>query len=140
MFPHQISNGICSLNPNVDRLAMSVIMEVDKNGHVVNRNIWLSVINSKLKMTYDSVNGILKDGVVPEEYSEHADTLRELNKLALVLRKNRIKKGAVEFDRPELKIVLDENGILSGIDLRVQDVGENLIEEFMLLANENVEF
>ena len=139
MFPHQISNGICSLNPNVDRLAMSVIMEVDKNGHVVNRNIWLSVINSKLKMTYDSVNGILKDGVVPEEYSEHADTLRELNKLALVLRKNRIKKGAVEFDRPELKIVLDENGILSGIDLRVQDVGENLIEEFMLLANENVD-
>ena len=139
MFPHQISNGICSLNPNVDRLAMSVIMEVDKNGHVVNRNIWLSVINSKLKMTYDSVNGILKDGVVPEEYSEHADTLRELNKLALVLRKNRIKKGAVEFDRPELKVVLDENGILSGIDLRVQDVGENLIEEFMLLANENVD-
>lgn len=139
MFPHQISNGICSLNPNVDRLAMSVIMEVDKNGHVVNRNIWLSVINSKLKMTYDSVNGILKDGVVPDEYSEHADTLRELNKLALVLRKNRIKKGAVEFDRPELKVVLDENGILSGIDLRVQDVGENLIEEFMLLANENVD-
>ena len=139
MFPHQISNGICSLNPNVDRLAMSVIMEVDKNGHVVNRNIWLSVINSKLKMTYDSVNGILKDGIIPEEYNEHADTLRELNKLALILRKNRIKKGAVEFDRPELKIVLDENGILSGIDLRVQDVGENLIEEFMLLANENVD-
>ena len=139
MFPHQISNGICSLNPNVDRLAMSVIMEVDKNGHVVNRNIWLSVINSKLKMTYDSVNGILKEGVIPDEYAEHADTLRELNKLALILRKNRIKNGAVEFDRPELKVVLDENGILSGIDLRVQDVGENLIEEFMLLANENVD-
>ncbi len=139
MFPHQISNGICSLNPNVDRLALSVIMEVDAKGNVINRNIWLSVINSKLKMTYDNVNGILKEGVVPPEYSEHADTLRELNKLALQLRKNRIRKGAVEFDRPELKIVLDENGILSGIDLRVQDVGENLIEEFMLLANENVD-
>jgi len=139
MFPHELSNGICSLNPHVERLALSCIMEIDPSGKVVNSHLWTSVIKSDIKMSYTKVNGILKEGIVPEEYSVHADTLREMNKLALILRKNRIKSGAVEFDRPELKVELDEDGILKNISIRHQDVGENLIEEFMLIANETVD-
>lgn len=139
MLPHELSNGICSLNPHVERLALSCIMEVDPHGNVVRHDIWPTIIKSNIKMSYDKVNKILKEGIVDEEYVEHADTLRNLNKLALILRKNRIKKGAIEFDRPELKIVLDEDGELKDICIRRQDVGEKLIEEFMLLANETVD-
>lgn len=139
MLPHELSNGICSLNPHVERLALSCIMEVTPDGKVVKHNIWPTIIKSNIKMSYTKVNQILKEGVVPEEYESHAGTIRNLNKLALILRKNRIKEGAVEFDRPELKVVLDDDGMLQGISVRHQDLGENLIEEFMLLANETVD-
>ncbi len=139
MLPHELSNGICSLNPNVERLAMSCIMEVTPNGKVVKSRISPTIIKSRLKMTYDKVNDILKNGVVDSQYVDHADTLRNLNKLALVLRKNRILRGATEYDRPELKVVLDDSGKVCDFSMRIQDVGENLIEEYMLLANETVD-
>ncbi len=139
MFPHKLSNGICSLNPYVERLTMSCIMEVSPKGKVVRHRIVPSVIRSRLKMSYTKVNQLLKDGIIDPEYEEHKDTLIMLNKLALILRKNRLRNGAIEFNRPELKLLFDENGEVSGFDVRRQDVGENLIEEFMLLANETVD-
>ena len=139
MLPHELSNGICSLNPNVERLAMSCIMELDMNGNIVNYRVSPTVIKSQLKMTYKKVNDLLKFGIVSDEYESHADTLRLLNKIALILRKNRLLSGSVEFDKPELKIICDENGKVVDFSVRKQDVGENLIEEFMLLANECVD-
>lgn len=139
MLPHKLSNGICSLNPDVERLAFSCIMEISPKGNIVNHRLALTVIRSRLKMTYDKVNDLLKSGIIDEEYEEHADTLRMLNKLALVLRKKRIKNGSIEFDRPELKLVFDEEGKVNDFSVRRQDVGENLIEEFMVLANECVD-
>ncbi len=139
MLPHKLSNGICSLNPDVERLAFSCIMEISPKGNIVNHRLALTVIRSRLKMTYDKVNDLLKNGVIDEEYEEHADTLRMLNKLALILRKKRIKNGSIEFDRPELKLVFDEEGKVNDFSVRRQDVGENLIEEFMVLANECVD-
>lgn len=139
MLMHELSNGICSLNPEVERLAMSCVMEVNLQGEVVNYNIMPTVIKSRIKMSYTKVNEILKEGKVAPEYVEHADTLRNLNKLALILRRNRLKAGAVEFDRPELKLIFGEDGKVADFSVRVQDVGENLIEEFMLLANETVD-
>lgn len=139
MLMHELSNGICSLNPEFERLAMSCIMEINPEGKVVNYNIMPTVIKSRIKMSYTKVNAILKEGKVDPEYVEHADTLRNLNKLALVLRRNRIKAGAVEFDRHELKLIFGEDGQVVDFSVRIQDVGENLIEEFMLLANETVD-
>lgn len=139
MLPHELSNGICSLNPYVERLAMSCIMEVSPTGQVLHYRISPTVIKSQLKMSYTIVNQILKEGAIPSEYQSHADTLKLLNKLALLLRKNRIQRGSVEFDKPELKLLFGEEGEVVGFSSRSQDVGENLIEEFMLLANETVD-
>jgi ribonuclease R len=139
MLPHELSNGICSLNPGVERLALSCIMEVSPSGEVVNYRITPTVIKSSLKMTYTKVNQILKENIVDSEYESHAETIRTLNKLALVLRKKRIKSGAMEFDRPELKLIFNEDGTVKDFSVRRQDLGENLIEEFMLLANETVD-
>ena len=139
MLPHELSNGICSLNPYVERLTLSCIMELNKNGEVVNYRITPAVIKSNLKMTYDKVNDILKYGKIDPEYEEFTNELVTLNKLALILRKNRILNGAIEFDRPELKLLFDKKGKVSDFSLRNQDFGENLIEEFMVLANETVD-
>lgn len=139
MLPHELSNGICSLNPYVERLAMSCIMEIDNSGHVVNYRISPTVIKSNMKMTYDAVNGILKEGKIPEEYKDFTNELIMLNKIALLLRKNRIINGAIEFDKPELKLIFDEKGKVIEFSKRIQDLGENLIEEFMIQANEVVD-
>lgn len=138
-FPHKLSNGICSLNPLVERLALSCIMEVNGEGKVVRYDIMPTVIKSRLKMTYTKVNDILKYNKVDPEYEKYEGMLKTLNKLALILRRNRFKEGAIEFDRPEVKLEFDSLGNVSGFGLRIQDLGENLIEEFMLLANEVVD-
>lgn len=138
MFPHKLSNGICSLNPGVDRLAQSCVMEIDKQGKVVNYSLNRSVIKSNIQMTYDKVNDILNNNVVASDYESHADTLKKMNLLAKILNARRNDFGALEINRPELKIVLDENGKPIKIDKRVQDTGEKLIEEFMLVANETI--
>ena len=138
MYPVELSNGICSLNPNVDRLAMTCDMELDKEGKVINFDIYESVINSKKQMTYKNVNKILNKEETPEGYEEYKDILLEMNKLAEILKNSRIKRGYQNFDLPEIKIITDENGKVTEIAKRDQDKGEKLIEQFMLAANETV--
>ena len=142
MLPRKLSNGICSLNPNVDRCAMSIRMEIDRDGNVIRKDIFPSVINSNIKMNYETVNNILYDKYnevdFPEDYKDHENTLKNMYKLALILRKRRIRNGAIEFNKPEMKVILDENGVPIKIDKRVQDIAENLIEEFMIIANVSV--
>ena len=139
MLPHELSNGICSLNPYVERLTLSCIMELNSKGKVVHYRIAPCVIKSNLKMTYTKVNQLLKGEKIDSEYEKYEESLRTLNKLALILRKNRFNAGAIEFNRPELKLVFDDAGEVCGFDVRRQDLAENLIEEFMLLANETVD-
>lgn len=138
MLPHELSNGICSLNPNVDRLAMSCVMEFDNSGKQLNYEIFPSVIKSRIQMTYKKVNSILEKNEVPEGYEEYADTLRQMAELATILRKAKIKRGYIDFGVDEAKILVDENCVPYDIVLRDRGVGENLIEDFMIAANECV--
>ena len=138
MYPVELSNGICSLNEDVDRLALSVIMEFNNNGDLINFDIFKSVINSKKKMTYEAVNKILLDNIVEPGYEEYVKTLKNMEKLANILRNMRIKRGLLDFDSSEIKINVDDKGKVLDIGKRVQSVGENLIEDFMLAANECV--
>ena len=139
MLPHELSNGICSLNPQVERLAKSCIIELDENGDVVNYSIQPTVIRSRMKMTYDNVNKILKGEEYPPEYEEHVNTLKLLNKIALKLRSKRVNSGAVEFNRPEIYFKMDDQHQIVDFIPRKCDLAENLIEEFMLLANKTVD-
>ena len=138
MLPHKLSNGICSLNPNVDRLAISCVMEINPNGKVVNHDIFESVIRSRKQMTYNNVNKILKNEEIPEGYEEFSVDLKLMNELAKILRKNKLNRGYLDFDASEAKILVDEKGKPYDIVLRVQDDAENLIEDFMIAANETV--
>lgn len=140
MLPEKLSNGICSLNPNVDRLTMSVLMEIDHNGGVVNHKIERSVIRSKERMTYNNVNAILErsDKELTAKYRHLVPTLKLMEELAAVLRKKRDNRGAIQFDFPETGIIVDETGTPVEIVKRVRGTSEKLIEEFMLLANETV--
>ena len=138
MYPVELSNGICSLNEGVTRLAMSVLMEIDDEGSVINYDIFKSVIKSKKKMNYDSVNRLLNDDIVDDGYQEFYDTLKNMEKLAKILRDMRIKRGLLDFDSSEIKINVDDDGKVLNIEKRHQGVGENLIEDFMLMANEVV--
>ena len=138
MYPVDLSNGICSLNPNVDRLALSCNMELDKNGNLVDYDIFESVIRSRIQMTYKKVNKILNDEETPVGYEPYANILKALYNLSLILEKNRKKRGYQEFDVPEIKVVTDEEGIPTEIKKRETGKGEKLIEMFMLEANETV--
>lgn len=138
MLPHKLSNGICSLNPNVIRLAISCVMEFDSNGKIVDSDIFESYIKSRKQMTYKCVNKILVDNVVPEGYEEFEEDLRLMNELSHIIRKRKIEKGYLDFDVPEAKIITDENGKAIDIQKRIQSEGENLIEDFMISANETV--
>lgn len=138
MLPHKLSNGICSLNPNVDRLAMSCVMEINGKGYVSNYQIFKSVIRSKKQMNYDDVNSILEDNVIPSGYEEYVDTLRTMNELSNILRKKMVKHGYIEFNIKEPKIIVDDS--CHPVDIKVceQRTGEKLIENFMIVANETV--
>ena len=138
MLPHELSNGICSLNPNVDRLAMSCVMEIDENGKTVDYEIFESVIRSRIQMTYKKVNSILEDNVVPEGYEEYEEKLRLMAELAEILRKFKVKRGYIDFGVQEAKILVDENCKPTDVVIRERGVGENLIEDFMIAANECV--
>ncbi len=138
MLPHELSNGICSLNPNVERLAISVVMKIDSMGEVKEYDIFPSVIKSRIQMTYKCVNKILEENVIPEGYAEFKDDLLKMQELANILRKRKVQKGYIEFDIPEAKIVQDENGKCIDIVKREQHEGEKLIEDFMIAANETV--
>ncbi len=138
MLPHELSNGICSLNPNVDRLAISCEMEFDGAGKQIDYDIFPSVIRSRIQMTYKNVNSILEKNIVPEGYSEYADTLRQMEELAVILRKMKIKRGYLDFDVDEAKVLVDEEGKPKDVVLRERGLGEELIEDFMIAANECV--
>ena len=138
MLPHELSNGICSLNPNVDRLAMSCVMEIDSTGKTVDYEIFESVIRSRIQMTYKKVNSILEDNIVPEGYEEYEEKLRLMAELAEVLRKFKVRRGYIDFGVQEAKILVDEECKPIDVVIRERGVGENLIEDFMIAANECV--
>lgn len=138
MLPHELSNGICSLNPNVDRLAISCVMEFDSNGKQIDYEIFPSVIKSRIQMTYKKVNSILENNEVPEGYEEYANDLRLMAELASILRKAKDARGYIDFEVDEAKILVDENCIPTEIIKRDRGTGEMLIEDFMIAANECV--
>lgn len=138
MLPHKLSNGICSLNPNQVRLTISCEMKIDSKGDVVDYNIFPSFIKSRIKMTYAKVNDILMRNIVDPEYAEYKDTLLEMNELAHILRKHKERKGYINFDLDEPKIIVDKNKKVVAIEKRVREDGEKLIEDFMIAANETV--
>ena len=138
MLPHELSNGICSLNPNVDRLAISCIMEFDHDGKQLDYEIFPSVIRSRIQMTYKKVNSILEDNVVPEGYEPYEKSLRLMAELADILRKMKVKRGYIDFEVDEAKILVDKDCKPTKVVLRDRGTGEKLIEDFMIAANECV--
>ena len=148
MLPHKLSNGICSLNQGTDRLAMSCLMEVDAQGNVVDHEICESVIRSDRRMTYTAVNAILSEADTQEKEEEKAALLDEykdfvpmferMKALSGILREKRSKRGAIDFDFPESKIILDEKGKPVDIHPYERNVATKIIEDFMLLTNETV--
>ena len=138
MLPHKLSNGICSLNPNVDRLALSCIMTINPKGYVTDYKISPSVIRSRKQMNYDDVNEILENNNIPSGYEEYADKLKLMNELSNIIRKKMVNHGYIEFNSPEPKILVDEKCHPYDIVLREQRTGEKLIENFMIIANETV--
>ncbi|WP_138418581.1 ribonuclease R [Aquibacillus sediminis] len=140
MIPHRLSNGICSLNPQVDRLTLGCEMEINAQGEVVNHEIFQSVINTNERMTYHDVNKILvdKDEALMERYKEHVPMFQDMEELAAVLRKKRFGRGAIDFDFKEAQVLVDNEGAAVDVVLRERSVAERLIEEFMLAANETV--
>lgn len=138
MIPHQLSNGICSLNPEVIRLTISCVMTIDGNGKVISYDIFPSYIKSRKQMTYKNVNKILDENIIPEGYGEFADTLKLMHELSKILRQEKINRGYIDFGIDEAKVIQDENGKAIDIVKRVQGTGEKLIEDFMIAANETV--
>lgn len=140
MLPHKLSNGICSLNPRVDRLALSCLMEVNGKGEVVSHRILESVINSDYRMTYTAVREILEDETpaLLEQYAEILPMLEDMEELRQILGEKRRKRGSVNFDLPESKIILDENGKPIDIKPYERSIATNMIEEFMLVCNETI--
>ena len=138
MIPHELSNGICSLNPNVDRLAISCIMEFDNLGNQLDYEIFPSVIKSRIQMTYKKVNSILEKNIIPEGYEDYVKSLKTMEELAEILRKMKEKRGYIDFEVDEAKILVDDQCKPIDVVLRDRGSGEKLIEDFMIAANECV--
>ena len=140
MLPHKLSNGICSLNAGVDRLALSCIMEIDKNGHVESHEIVESVIKIDERMTYTNVKKILldEDEALKERYVDFLDMFKTMEDLAALLRRKRMKRGAIDFDFEETKMILDREGNPLEIKPYDRNVATRIIEEFMLICNETI--
>lgn len=137
MLPHQLSNGICSLNPGVTRLTISCEMKINENGKVIDYDIFPSYIKSRKQMTYKNVNKVLENNI-PGDYKEYANQIFLMEELAIILRKEKIERGYIDFGIDEAKIIQDENGKAIDVVKRVQGKGEKLIEDFMIAANETV--
>ena len=144
MLPHALSNGICSLNEGVDRLALSCLMTVDSYGEIIDYEICESVIRVNNRMSYNGVKAILEDETIVEtnadfkKYAYLVPMFRQMAELASLLRKKRMKRGSIDFDFPECKIILDKEGHPLDIKPYERNVATNLIEDFMLAANETV--
>ena len=135
MLMHKLSNGICSLNPNVDRLTISCIAEIDKNGNIVDYDIKKSVINSKKKMSYSNVNKILMDNEIVPGYEEFVDNLKLANEASFALNKNYKEHGYLQFGNNEIKYTGEEENEFKNVEHKA---AEKIIEDFMLLANKIV--
>ncbi|MCY8177880.1 ribonuclease R [Bacillus paralicheniformis] len=140
MIPHRLSNGICSLNPKVDRLTLSCEMLINPQGQVVEHEIFQSVIKTTERMTYSDVNKILVDDdeELKRKYEALVPMFKDMEDLAAILRGKRMERGAVDFDFKEAKVLVDEEGKAKDVVLRERSTAEKLIEEFMLVANETV--
>lgn len=140
MLPKKLSNGICSLNAGEDRLALSCLMDIDKKGRVVSHRIVESVIHVKERMSYTNVKKILlqEDEELAKRYEELLPMFFQMKELSELLRNRRKKRGAIDFDFPESKLVLDEKGKVVDIYSYEQNIATRLIEDFMLAANETV--
>ncbi len=140
MIPHRLSNGICSLNPKVDRLTLSCEMEINPQGQVVAHEIFQSVIRTTERMTYTDVRKILndEDEEVTKRYEPLIPFFKQMGELANILRNKRMERGAIDFDFKESKVLVDEDGNPTDVVLRERSVAERLIEEFMLAANETI--
>ncbi len=140
MLPKELSNGICSLNPNEDRLTLSVFMEIDKNGEVVDHKIVEGVINSKARLVYDDVSDFLENGD-KKAAGKLEGQLRELKlmeELSNILYKKRERRGSIDFEFPETRIILDEEGTPIEIQKEDRRIADKIIEEFMLVTNETI--
>lgn len=139
MLPERLSNGICSLNPNLDRLTQSAIMEIDKQGHVVSHQITQTVIKTAFRMTYSDVNQIISgDAELMEKYDKIVPSIHYMVTLHKILEKMREKRGALNFDTSEAKILVNDKGAPLDVVLRQRGIAERMIESFMLAANECV--
>jgi len=139
MLPEELSNGICSLNPKVERLVMSAIMEIDASGNTVRADFTPGVIRSAERMTYTNVHKILEgDAEMTERYAPLAGNFRRMKQLALLLNKKRVARGSIDFDLPESIIEFDEQGRMLSIVRSARNIAHRIIEEFMLAANEAV--
>lgn len=140
MLPHKLSNGLCSLNAGVDRLALSCIMDIDESGKVVGHKIAETVINIDRRMSYTAVKKILadEDAETKLEYEELVPMFKMMEELAKILRERRTQRGSIDFDFPESKIYLDEKGFPVDIRPYERNVATKIIEDFMLIANETV--
>jgi ribonuclease R len=139
MLPEELSNGICSLNPHVDRLVISVIMEIDRHGRTVRADFTPGVIRSAERMTYTNVNKVLEgDPEMTERYAPLAEDFRRMKELALILNRRRQSRGSIDFDLPEPVIAFDELGVMTSILRSERNIAHRIIEEFMLAANEAV--
>ncbi|MCU9815442.1 ribonuclease R [Paraclostridium sp. AKS73] len=140
MLPKTLSNGVCSLNPFEDKLTLSVFMEIDHKGDVVKHDIKETIINSKARMTYTEVSDILEkdDEKLKKTFAKVADDFFNAEKLARILMKRREKRGAIDFDFPEAKIILNNDGDVVDIKQYERRISNRIIEEFMLITNETV--
>jgi ribonuclease R len=142
MLPERLSNGICSLNPRVDRLTFSIDMEIDKRGRFLDRKVYKSVIRTKERMTYTDVNVILSredgEGPLRERYGYLLADFERMHALYEILRVRREARGSIDFDLPEADVMLSEKGEIESIQASERNVAHRLIEEFMLAANEMV--
>jgi len=140
MFPPELATGLCSLNPNVDRLVQSCLMEIDRHGVVVRSEFHDGVINSDARMTYTAVNAMLthRDPAVLKEYELLVPMFELMRDLFHVLHDARRRRGSIDFDLVEAEVVVDEGGVVEAITAMQRNIAHRLIEEFMLLANESV--
>jgi ribonuclease R len=139
MLPEELSNGICSLNPQVDRLVMSALMEMDASGKMISADFTPGVIRSAERMTYTNVHKVLEgDPEMTARYARLVDNFRLMKELALLLNQRRNERGSIDFDLPEPVIEFDESGRMTNVVRSVRNIAHRIIEEFMLAANEAV--
>jgi ribonuclease R len=140
MFPSELATGLCSLNPHVDRLVQSCLMEVDRRGDVLRYEMHDGIINSDARMTYTAVNAILtdRDAGAMAEYRELVPLFEMMRELFDILNARRRRRGSIDFDLPETEVILSEYGEIEAIVPAERNVAHRIIEEFMLLANETV--